>query len=333
MTQLTTRQLYSIIKLQQDMARLGMNLSSIMSFIVLRLQDLLPVDGVVIELKEQDLMVYRACAGLASPYLGMALPAGDSLSGICMQTGEVQHCPDVEKDLRVNIEACRKIGIQSMLIVPLHYFDLPVGVIKVMTRKRGRFASRNIAFLQLVAEQLGSVMYFCTRYGSDNLLYQATHDSLTQLVNRSVLMETLRGYLRQPDLTVLVIMLDMNDLKTINDNYGHRFGDAALIEISRRLCGCTRPGDIVARLGGDEFAILMPFAATPDVAAIIERIRSQTHRNFVFENFQRELSIAIGHALYPAEAADIDQLLHTADLRMYHDKQTVKRQPASEFSI
>lgn len=324
MTRLTTHQLHAIIELHQEMARLGMDLTSIMSLIVNRLQDMLAIDGVVIELKEQDQMVYRACAGLATPYLGMALPANESLSGICMQTGALQHCPNVEKDPRVNIAACRHIGIKSMLIVPLQYFETPVGVLKVMSKRTGRYAARQIAFLQLIAEQLGSVMYYCTRYGTDNLLYQATHDSLTDLANRSVFMEKLRAHLRQSTQYLLVLVLDMNDLKVINDNYGHRCGDQALMEISQHLKSCFRPEDTVARLGGDEFAVLMPFPAPPDVNAELARLKAQTRLNFAFEDCQQRLTLSMGHALFPAEETTADGLLHKADLRMYAQKRATK---------
>ncbi len=324
MTRLTTHQLHAIIELHQEMARLGMDLTSVMSLIVNRLQDMLAIDGVVIELKEQDQMVYRACAGLATPYLGMALPAAESLSGICMQTGILQHCPNVEKDPRVNIAACRHIGIKSMLIVPLQYFDTPVGVLKVMSKRTGRYTARQIAFLQLIAEQLGSVMYYCSRYGADNLLYQATHDSLTDLANRSVFMEALRTHLKRSGQCLLVVVLDMNDLKMLNDNYGHRCGDQALVEISRQLKGCFRPEDTVARLGGDEFAVLMPFATQPDVNAVLSRLKKQTSLNFSFEDCSQHLTLSIGHALYPSEETTPEGLLHKADLRMYAQKRATK---------
>ncbi len=324
MTRLTTHQLHAIIELHQEMARLGMDLTSVMSLIVNRLQDMLAIDGVVIELKEQDQMVYRACAGLATPYLGMALPANESLSGICMQTGALQHCPNVEKDPRVNLAACHHIGIKSMLIIPLQYFDMPVGVLKVMSRHTGRYAARRIAFLQMIAEQLGSVMYYCSRYGADNLLYQATHDSLTDLVNRSVFMEALRKHLRHPAQYLLVAVLDMNDLKMINDNYGHRCGDQALVEISRQLKNCFRPEDTVARLGGDEFAVLMPFATPPDVATLLARLKDQTSLDFTFDDCSQRLTLSVGHALFPSEETTPEALLHRADLRMYAQKRATK---------
>lgn len=321
MTKLKNSQLLSIIALHGDMAQLGMNLSAVMTLIVNRLYELLDIDGVAIEIIEDEHIAYRAGSGISEAFIGMKIPLADSLSGVCIESGQVQHCPNVRNDSRVNLAACEQVGIKAMFLIPLQYFDAPFGVVKLMSKRAKPFSIQTRAFAQLVCEQLGTVIYFCMRFGRDNLLYQATHDSMTSLSNRSVFLEELRNCINQMNETVLVFMLDMNDLKSINDEYGHRFGDAALIEISKRLKECTRPTDIVARLGGDEFAIIMKFSEHPDITSIIERMKSHINREFVFEQFHRNLSISIGHGLFPDEDMSIEPLLHRADLRMYADKQ------------
>jgi diguanylate cyclase (GGDEF)-like protein len=333
MTRLTKKQLLDIIELNRDLAHLGMNLSAVMNLIVHRLLSLLGVDGVVIEMRENDNMVYRACAGIAESFLGKTLAISKSLSGECLISGSTQNCPNVEKDPRVNIVACRQVGIRSMLLVPLYYYELPVGVLKLMSKRARRFSLREIEFLESAANQLGSAMYFCTRFDLDNLLYQATHDSMTDLVNRSVFMEEMRNNLRKPNQFLVVMMVDMNGLKAINDTFGHRFGDAALIEISRRLKNATRAEDIVARLGGDEFALLMVFSERPNVEQIITRVRQKVNLDFAFEDFRRELSISIGYATFPGDDKSVDTLMHHADLRMYADKLKSKTELKSEYDI
>ena len=333
MTRLSRSQLLDIIDLNRDITHLGMNLSAVMSLIVQRLLELLAIDGVVIEIKEDDAMVYRACAGIAKSFLGKTLAVSQSLSGHCLLTGSTQHCPNVEKDPRVNLVACRQVGIRSMLLVPINYYEIPVAVLKVMSMRQRRFSLREIEFLECVAEQLGSAMYFCTRFGADNLLYQATHDAMTDLANRSLFMESLREQTRKANQHVLVLMMDMNELKSINDTYGHRFGDAGLVEIARRLKSASRPEDVVARLGGDEFALVMTFTDQPNIQQVIMRLRKHVNRDFAFEDFQRELSVSIGYAIFPDEDSSIELLLHRADLRMYADKQTYKNTKESEFEI
>lgn len=220
-----------------------------------------------------------------------------------------------------------------MLLVPLNYYEMPVAVLKVMSTRQRRFSFREIEFLERVADQLGSAMYFCTRFGADNLLYQATHDTMTDLVNRSAFMESLREQTRKANQHVLVLMIDMNGLKSINDTYGHRFGDAALVAIARRLKNGSRPEDVVARLGGDEFALVMTFTERPNIQQVIMRLRKHVNRDFAFEDFQRELSVSIGYAIFPDEDSSIELLLHRADLRMYADKQNFKIMTESEFEI
>lgn len=324
MTKLKNSQLYSIIDLQTEMAQLGMNLSAVMSLIVTRLVELLDIDGVAIEIIEGESIVYRAGAGIAESFIGIQIPLAGSLSGVCVGSGDIQHCPNVERDNRVNLKACQQVGIKAMFLVPLQYFDKPFGVLKLMSKRAKPFSKQTQAFTQLVCEQLGTVIYFCMRFGHDNLLFQATHDGMTCLSNRSVFMEELRRRIHQFNQIVLVFILDMNDLKAINDDYGHRFGDAALIEISNRLKACTRPNDVVARLGGDEFAIIMQFTEQPDVSTILARMRAQINIDFVFEDFHRKLTMSIGHGIYPTEELAIEPLLHRADLRMYADKHASK---------
>lgn len=128
-----------------------------------------------------------------------------------------------------------------------------------------------------------------------------------------------------------MLMIDMNGLKAINDSYGHRLGDAALVEIGRRLKSGSRPDDVVARLGGDEFALVMTFNEQPDTQQLIMRLRKHVNRDFTFEDFKRELSVSIGYAIYPAEDSSIELLLHRADLRMYADKQTQKSHEPSRI--
>lgn len=333
MTRLTTKQLLDIIDLNRNISHLGMNLSAVMNLIVQRLLQLLDIDGVVIEIKEDDAMVYRACAGITESFLGKTLAISQSLSGHCLLSGATQHCPDVEKDPRVNLAACRLAGIRSMLLVPLHYYEMPVAVLKVMSIRKRRFSLREIEFLERVADQLGSAMYFCTRFSADTLLYQATHDAMTDLANRSVFMESLREQIRKSNQYILVLMIDMDGLKAINDTFGHRFGDAALVEISRRLKNGSRPDDVVARIGGDEFAIVMTFAEKPNIKQVVTRLRRHVNRDFSFEDFRHELSVSIGYAIYPGEDSSIELLLHRADLRMYADKQDRKISNDPEFEI
>src|SRR5690606_31300265 len=93
------------------------------------------------------------------------------------------------------------------------------------------------------------------------LTHQARHDSLTGLPNRSHLVDCLTEAIdtthSHPHSLFAVLYLDLDRFKLVNDSAGHSAGDELLMEASRRIASCIRPGDVVARLGGDEFAVLV----------------------------------------------------------------------------
>lgn len=323
-TALTSEQLLSLIDLTKEISRLGMNLTAVMNLVVERLPGLMAADGAVIELKEQDSMVYRAASGLAASYIGLKLAIGQSLSGACITERKLQICPDVKLDPRANLVACQRLGIQAMLLVPLMHFDQVVGVLKIVKSEPCHFSAQQIEFLELVSEQIGTAMYFCTRYGEDTLFYLATHDAMTRLANRSLFMETLHQAVQQAHRCVLVLMLDMNELKPINDTYGHKAGDACLIELAKRITEGCRSADLVARMGGDEFAVLMVLEKLPDIQSLTKRLLDEIQKPFLFESISLKLSCGIGAASSPDEVSDALILLDLADQRMYQHKKQMK---------
>ena len=110
----------------------------------------------------------------------------------------------------------------------------------------------------------------------DQLRYDALHDALTGLANRRLLLEHLQLALDrrrdQSTTTAALLMIDLDDFKSINDGFGHHAGDEYLMSVADRLRRCVRPGDTVARLGGDEFAVLLADVSRESVASTAERM-------------------------------------------------------------
>ncbi len=118
-----------------------------------------------------------------------------------------------------------------------------------------------------------------------------------------------------------ILVLDMNGLKTVNDNYGHRTGDAMLKELSRRLQKVFRPSDKIARLGGDEFGIIMGNIKSSEcIESVLERFYRLTEIPYHFDNMQLKISASVGWAIYPDDNTGGDSLLDIADRRMYDHK-------------
>ncbi|HWF42115.1 MAG TPA: diguanylate cyclase [Acidothermaceae bacterium] len=157
------------------------------------------------------------------------------------------------------------------------------------------------------------------------LTLRATRDSLTGLLNRASLTESLATSFRpgaeRRTLQEGVLFIDVDDFKEVNDSLGHHGGDALLIQLASRLNECARPQDLVARLGGDEFAIVVVAVdAATAASTLAERILGRLHEPFSLGNSSVVVSVSIGAAVRLAATADAAQLLRNADFAMYMAK-------------
>ncbi|MCA6215935.1 sensor domain-containing diguanylate cyclase [Ideonella sp. B7] len=324
----TTEELLAIIDLQVEVAELGLDLSGVMDLVVRRVLDLAHAEGAAIELAEEAVMVYRAVAGRALTQLGLRVDVARSLSGLCIATGTSLVCEDSETDTRVDQAACRRVGLRSMIVVPLMHHGRCVGVLKALSSRPQAFTQEQLTLLSLLSRVVGTAMYWATRYGESDLFHRATHDALTGLANRALFMDRLRAALaarqRQGGAVVLVL-LDMDGLKQINDRHGHAAGDAALMELGARLRQITRASDTVARLGGDEFAIVLPQArGEDDGASWSQRLAQALAPPLHLAGLSLPLSASWGCAVCPPEGGSIEALMALADQRMYAAKRARK---------
>jgi diguanylate cyclase len=157
------------------------------------------------------------------------------------------------------------------------------------------------------------------------LAYRAFHDDLTGLPNRAMFHQLLTSELVARDShRVIVMLIDLDDFKQVNDTHGHHIGDALLAEVAQRLRGSLRGRDIVARLGGDEFAVLLrddPTTSTADTVA--RRIRESLDAPLDLPQTSLSIHASIGIA-YSDDGPNLDQLLGHADAAMYRAKRDRK---------
>lgn len=150
----------------------------------------------------------------------------------------------------------------------------------------------------------------------------AMQDPLTGLANRSALIEALRSALdgeAAPGEGPVILLMDLDAFKSINDSMGHTAGDQVLITVGERIRGAVRAGDVVARLGGDEFAIVMP-AATPDQASIVgHRILAALKDPIELPGRSVRCGASIGLSAGSAGQTPEDMLME-ADVAMYASK-------------
>ncbi|MFC4638390.1 putative bifunctional diguanylate cyclase/phosphodiesterase [Deinococcus hohokamensis] len=160
-----------------------------------------------------------------------------------------------------------------------------------------------------------------------DLEFQAEHDALTGLLNRSSLHENLAQRIqiaeRQGNL-VGVMFLDLDRMKQVNDAYGHAAGDQVLRHIAGRLSANTRSSDAVARFGGDEFVLAMTVDSREQLTQVAQRILGAVAQPILFGDTEFHITVSMGIAVCPGDSSDATAALHQADLAMYRAKATGK---------
>jgi len=158
----------------------------------------------------------------------------------------------------------------------------------------------------------------------EEVRWQASHDALTALPNRTHFEERLVHALtqgRQRNLSIGLLFIDLDRFKPINDTFGHAIGDAVLRHVSERLSACLRAQDVVARLGGDEFVALLPGIAGPrDAEAVAQKILHALARPLHIDGQDVYVTGSVGISLYPQHGTTPDALLKNADMAMYRAK-------------
>jgi two-component system cell cycle response regulator len=166
-----------------------------------------------------------------------------------------------------------------------------------------------------------------------NLQYLSLIDDLTGLHNRRGFLALAEQHLRmiQRKGAALLIYLDLDDLKLINDTYGHPEGNRALIVTANVLRACFRQSDILARLGGDEFCVLMTDAGQDSAQQVRKRLQQRTDFINALSSWNFRLSLSVGFAEVPVvHQPPLDQLLRIADEHMYEEKRNKQlRRPDS----
>jgi diguanylate cyclase (GGDEF)-like protein len=153
------------------------------------------------------------------------------------------------------------------------------------------------------------------------LHHLATHDPLTGLPNRFLMLDRLNQLLLRSQRTeapFAVFYADLDDFKHINDTHGHAVGDSVLREVAQAIPSAIRRADTVARIGGDEFVVIIEQIQPAQVAEMAERIRRSV--SHVRQPDGRPVMLSVGSSLFPDHGRDADSLLVTADRALYQAK-------------
>jgi diguanylate cyclase (GGDEF)-like protein len=225
------------------------------------------------------------------------------------------------------------IGCWPLFALPVGAPELPpvpAGVFVVVTTEEDAFDEEMCRLLDEIADAAGLALgQHAQRHAllqeQERQTYLASHDDLTGLPNRRALeryLDTVLVRAQRGNRRLAVGLLDLDDLKPINDSLGHAAGDRILVEVANRLRQVLRDSDYVARLGGDEFVLVLEnseYAA--DLDGLLERIGASLQQPMTIDNEVLSVSASLGIAMYSSEAhVSGEQMLRRADQAMYQVK-------------
>lgn len=200
-------------------------------------------------------------------------------------------------------------------------------------RDRAEQAERHIEELNHhIAEQ--ERISQALRESKERFRHAAFHDSLTDLPNRNLFVETLKELIdksrQDPAQSFSVLVLDLNRFKTVNDSLGHQVGDTLLRMVAQRLRRVIRQNDTLARFSGDEFGLILPgITELPELEHLVERLTKAIGTPFIVQGRHLFTSFASGIALHRADYANPEDLLRDAGLALYAAKE--KRREYAAF--
>ena len=233
-------------------------------------------------------------------------------------------------------------GIRQAMVAPLRGESGTFGSMVIANRmtEGTTFLEEDLRLLETIANQAAVALENGQLEQSlaelsrlkEELRYQAYHDPLTGLANRSLLSERVEAMLASPgpDSQPVVLFLDLDNFKLVNDSLGHAAGDQLLVAVADRVRDCVRDGDLVARLGGDEFAILLSDATDLSRAlAVTHRVLDALKLSFQVEGHEISISASVGVAAARPDTQRPDELLRNADVAMY----TAKGEGKSRYAV
>ncbi|HEX3108163.1 MAG TPA: EAL domain-containing protein, partial [Thermoanaerobaculia bacterium] len=260
------------------------------------------------------------------------LPTGDGSHVNALLASNLEEAQKPFRKLELQIFALSTIVLIFAVFAAVIFARSVSQPLRVLADGAGR-VGRGDYVTPIVVEQEDEIGDLATAFNQmqsaiatreDEIRYQATHDALTGLPNRTLFLDRLSyaiaGAKRNIGPSVGMIMMDVDRFKEINDTLGHQVGDQLLIDIGRRLEHTLRQSDTVARLGGDEFAVMFTAPTFKHAEEVAARIVGAFDAPIILGDVSIDVNASLGIALYPAHADDAGTLMRHADIAMYDAK-------------
>ncbi|HEV2013925.1 MAG TPA: diguanylate cyclase [Candidatus Dormibacteraeota bacterium] len=316
-----SRELRIIYRIAQETTAV-LDLDTLLSRIVAIIREVMGYYMVSILLPTEKAGELRvgAQSGYAVDITGLTIPVDQGITGWVYTRGLAQIIQDVKAESRY-------IGlddqVRSELAFPLISRGHVVGVLNAESQQADAFSEADVALMSAVGSQLASSLEVAQLH--DSLKREASHDPLTRLNNRRLFLERIQQQISLATAggeSFSILFLDVDQLKKVNDTYGHLGGDALLREVSNALLDAVRGEDVVARYGGDEFVVLLPATGAPAAVIVAQRVSDgiARHRFMAGRDLLQIPGVSLGVATFPQDGATAEELLAAADATLYRQK-------------
>lgn len=261
-------------------------------------------------------LVISAGLGMSQEVLGLKIPRGTGVSWWVMEHGQPQNVPDVAIDDRYYKGAP---DVASEVYVPLEVRGKRLGVLVVQKAEKYGFTPTDVKLLMALAGHIASALEVAQLHSQ--VKKAAETDSLTGLYNRRSTVSALDRLLESAKQNkgpecISIVLLDVDRMKSINDNFGHLAGDRVLVHISQSLKRGFRADDIVGRFGGDEFIVLLPGVRPELACGRIKSVISGWLDAKLTDLSGRHIPVpgaSFGISCYPADGDESRVLMAAAD--------------------
>ena len=258
--------------------------------------------------------------------LGDIIEIDNTLHGLPYKLGEtinssnwIEEYPVKGRFIQGDIQ---QYNFNSILSIPIKYDKDILGVISIERLEESVFSEKDVQFLELLTDTIGSILTWKNEY--KKMYKSAIHDGLTDLLNHKAYKERLNEELSRAKRfkqSLVLLILDLDKFKRINDTYGHLYGDYVLTEVSAILKDSVRNIDICARYGGEEFAIVLVNTDVENARPVAERIIEKVSEfHFNKDGIEENMTISAGMSEYPNHSIEMKKLIAHADLAMYEVK-------------
>jgi len=224
-----------------------------------------------------------------------------------------------------------KKSISSIMAAPILINDEYSGCLAIESFSEEKYSEINLYYLEKIAQVLNTLLYWQKDY--HKMYLNTTYDGLTGLLNYRAFLQRLDVELNRAtrnEKSLVIIVIDVDKFKRVNDSLGHQVGNRALRQIADLIKKSVRSIDVVARYGGEEFIVVLSDSDINSAEQIADRIVNNVANHiFLFDEHRIRITISAGLAEYPKDSDQVDKLIEAADNAMYN----AKKHGGNTFSI